>query len=124
MMQTATKFRIEDYFSVADRKDLNAFADFFAEDAVFRFGNYPVWEGRETIRQQIGGIFDSLDAISHRELEVHQCKDKQVIIVNGIVTYKRFDGISKSYPFSATYHLEDERIKRYLVFIDNHDLFD
>lgn len=123
-MPTVTKFRVADYFSVADRKDLDAFALFFAEDAVFRFGNYPVWEGRAMIKQQIGGIFDSLAGISHRDLEIHQGKDKDVIIVNGIVTYKRLDGIAKSYPFSATYHLEDEQIKRYLVFIDNHDLFD
>lgn len=102
--------------------DVEAFLDFFENDASFRFSNAPAVKGKEAIRQAVGGFFASIGRLRHEILETW-LEDKTVIC-RGDVTYTRTDGSKITLPFATIWKLAGERmIKEYLIYIDINPLF-
>jgi ketosteroid isomerase-like protein len=65
-MHTEPEARALAVFTAVDARDAAAFADFFAPDGVFRFGNAPPCVGREAIREFVEGFFSALAGLEHR----------------------------------------------------------
>lgn len=116
-----TKDTIHSIFKAVDDFDTGSFVSHLDEEANFKFGNMPVVSGREAIAEFVGGFFKAIKAIKHTNLEVWAVDG--VRFVNGTVTYTRHDGSELTVDFSNTFKLNGERIKDYLIFIDNSELF-
>ncbi len=108
-------------FKAIDNFDTKSFVSFFDEDANFKFGNMPVVTGKNAIFEFIAGFFQAIKAISHKNLEVWELEG--IRFVNGNVTYTRLDGSTLSVNFSNTFKLKGDKIRDYLIFIDNSELF-
>jgi hypothetical protein len=112
---------VETLYANVDRMNSRAIADNMTEDGIFRFANMPPVEGRENIYNFLEGFFKSIKAIEHNGLECW-FTDKHWFVI-GNVKYTRLDHTELSVPFSVTLRMESDKIKEYLIFIDNHELY-
>ena len=84
-------------------------------------GNNRVITGKNNIFEFVAGFFQSIKAIRHKNLEVYELEGIRFVLGN--VTYTRLDGSTLSVDFSNTFRLNGNKIKDYLIFIDNSELF-
>lgn len=116
-----TKEDIQDFYTAIDRFDTRTFADYLDDNARFKFANIPVITGKNNIFEFVAAFFQSIRAIRHRNLEIHELEG--IRFVMGNVTYTRLDGSALSVDFSHTLKLYGDKIKEFLIFIDNSALF-
>ena len=116
-----TKEDIISLFKAIDQFDTKSFADFLHEQAEFRFGNMPVVKGKNAIFEFVAGFFQAIKAIKHTNLEIWELEG--IRFVNANVTYTRHNGSILTVNFSNTFKLKENKIKDYLIFIDNSALF-
>jgi len=108
-------------FASVDAMDVEAFLDFFEDDAIFRFGNAPAASGKDEISRTVEGFFASIGGLQHEILETW-VEDKAVIC-QGNVTYTRTDGSEITLAFVTIWKLAGERISEYLIYMDINPLF-
>ena len=116
-----TKKDIQNLFNAIDNFDTRSFASYLDENARFRFANIPVVSGKNNIFDFVAGFFQSIKAIRHKNLEIYELDG--IRFVMGNVTYTRLDGSTLSVDFSNAFILNGDKIKDYLIFIDNSALF-
>ena len=112
---------IHDFYAAIDRFDTESFASYLDDRARFKFANIPVITGKNHIFEFVAGFFQSIKAIRHKNLEIYELEG--IRFVMGNVTYTRLDGSTLSVDFSHTFRLIGNKIKEYLIFIDNSELF-
>jgi ketosteroid isomerase-like protein len=112
---------IDDLFAAIDGKDQVAFAEFFALDGTFRFGNHAPVHGRRSIRDAVAEFFVAVRGLDHRVEERWLLPD--TAIVTGVVSYTRHDGGTLTVPFANVMKLENGAIRDYRIFVDNSTLF-
>jgi uncharacterized protein (TIGR02246 family) len=49
-----------DLFAAIDSMDAEAFAAFFTDDGMFRYGSQPPVQGRDAVRDYVAGFFSSI----------------------------------------------------------------
>ena len=103
-------------FAAVDGRDADAFASFLADDVRFRFGNAPVVEGRQTVRDVVAGFFGSIEAVCHEVVETLHAGD--TVVSRGQATYTRKDGSVLSVPFANVFKLAGGKIREYLIYVD------
>ncbi|OGX19759.1 MAG: hypothetical protein A3K83_07565 [Omnitrophica WOR_2 bacterium RBG_13_44_8b] len=113
---------LEELFTVIDRKDANAFVLFLTEDARFCFASAPAVSGRDNIRLAVSQFFSSVKGMNHRISKVW--KIEEVIICEGEVTYRRWDGGVKTFPFANIFRRRGDLIADYRIYVDASALFD
>ncbi len=116
-----TKEDIQGLFNAIDAFDTKTFASFLDEDAHFKFGNIPVIKGKDAIFEFVAGFFQAIKGIRHTNLESWELEG--IRFVNGTVSYTRLDGSILTVNLSKTLKLKGSKIKEYLIFIDNSELF-
>lgn len=104
-----------------DEKDADLFSEFITEDGIFHFGNSDPVKGRENIRQYVAGFFTMIKNSTHKILDLWD--DGKSIIWKGEVTYKRLDDKKVTVKFVNVFHMKDDMITDYLIYIDNTPLF-
>jgi len=112
---------VSEVYNSIDRADASKFATFITPTGIFRFANAPAVAGNQNIEEFVDGFFKSLKGISHSYLESWKAED--VIFVNGIVRYLRFNGTALQAPFSCTWKMKGQLIDEYLIFIDASELY-
>jgi len=114
--------RIQTLFEAIDAKDSAAFGALLTDDCIFRFGNMPPVEGRSEIEHYVRGFFDSIDALSHRLVDIwtHQ----NAVVCHGSVTYRRKNRTELQVPFANVLKVRDGAIFEYLIFADVSALYD
>ena len=112
---------IHNLFKAIDAFDTKTFVSYLDEEANFRFGNMPVVKGKNAIFEFVAGFFQAIRAIRHTDLEIWELEG--IRFVNATVTYTRLDGSTLTVNFSNTFRLKGSKIKDYLIFIDNSELF-
>ncbi|HEC41254.1 MAG TPA: nuclear transport factor 2 family protein [Bacteroides sp.] len=112
---------IKSLYQAIDNFDTKSFATYLDDEANFKFGNMPVVSGKDAIFEFVAGFFQAIKAISHTNLEIWEIEG--IRFVNATVTYTRLDGSTLTVNFSNTFKLKGEKIKDYLIFIDNSELF-
>lgn len=112
---------IRDLFCSIDAKDCDRWLEFLARDACFRFGNSPIVEGRDAIRETITAFFDSISALRHDIIKIWDQPD--TVICRGEVTYTRLDHSTLCIPFANVLRLSDNLIREYLVYVDASELY-
>ena len=103
-------------FSSIDAKQADTFVSFLTEDAVFRYGSAAPAEGRETIRHAVAQFFSTITSCAHRILRVWEQPD--TLVVQGEVRYVTLDGREVTVPFCNVFELRDEKIAKYLIYLD------
>lgn len=116
-----TQKDIQGLFAAIDKFDTKTFASYLDEKASFKFANIPVITGKNNVFDFVAGFFQSIKAIRHKNLEIYELEG--IRFVMGNVTYTRLDGSTLSVDFSNTFRLNGDKIKDYLIFIDNSELF-
>lgn len=112
---------VDSFYATIDRMDAEGFAEFFTEDASFRFANQDPVVGRGAIAGFGTAIFSSLRAIAH---EIHVVWEVPGALVNeGHVTYTRPDGKQIRLPFMTVSEMRGPKIENYRVYIDSAPLY-
>jgi uncharacterized protein (TIGR02246 family) len=110
------KIILKDLFAAIDSMDAEAFAAFFADDGVFRYGSQPLIQGRDAVRDYVAGFFSTIAGLSHRVDDTWERDD--TVVMRGDVTYTRLDRKQVELPFTTVFYLEGDRIKQYLIYVD------
>ncbi len=108
-------------FQTIDNQDSEAFTQWLTADASFRFGNQPVVQGRDAIREYVQGFFASVQALSH-QLE-RQWTTADGVVCHGQVTYTRHDSTQLTVPFCNVLNMTDGKVHEYLIFADTSALY-
>ena len=112
---------ILDLFKSIDNADVSTFLTYLHPDANFKFANLPVVTGKKNIGEFLGGFFQSIKSLAHKNLEVYELEG--IKFINGNVTYTRHDNTTLSVDYSNTFKLKDDKIFDYLIFVDNSELY-
>jgi hypothetical protein len=116
-----TKAFLEKIGKTIDAKDSAGFADFITEDGQFRFANYPSAHGRENIIKAVDDFFKTIKSSQHSITKFWQ--DDSSIVWQGEVLYTRLDGNKLTLKFVNIFNMSDDKIKDYLIYIDNTPLY-
>ena len=111
---------VNDVFSAVDSGDVDAFVEFMTEDVRFRHGNQDPLQGKEAVRESMGGLFRSIKGMGH-ELSA-TLVDGDTVVVHGEVTYTRQDGSTLTVPVADVWAIAGGKIDEYLIFVDNTEL--
>ena len=104
-------------FAVVDRLDADGFAEYYAEDAVLRFGNAEPVHGREAIRRTYAEFFATLDGLRHDPQ--HYVHQDGTHLMEATVTYTRKDGSLVAVPAMSVFHQgPDGLIDSYRIYVD------
>ena len=112
---------LESLFNAIDTKHTDDFTAFLTESCKFTFGNMPTVNGREGVREMVGGFFDSIAGISH---SVQQSwKNDDAMVCHGVVTYTRHDESELQVPFANILKMDGPLIDDYRIYIDTSQLY-
>jgi ketosteroid isomerase-like protein len=104
-------------FAVVDRLDADAFAEYYAPDAVLRFGNAEPVHGREAIHRTYAEFFATLDGLRHDMQHFFHQDDTH--LAEALVTYTRRDGSLVTVPAMSVFHTRaDGLIDSYRIYVD------
>jgi len=112
---------ITNMYAAIDAFDVERFLTYLAPDCEFRFGNAPSVFGLDAIGAGVSGLFGALNSIRHQEIEAWEDANKAV--ASGIVTYTRRDDSTLTVPWAVIFHLEGGLVSRYLIYINDSQLF-
>jgi ketosteroid isomerase-like protein len=107
---------VEALFAALDRGDLGTFLGFLAPDCRLQFGNGPVVEGQDAIRDAVGGFLQQFVEVRHEILEAWHEDD--AVICHGNVHYTRGDGSVASTPAAYILSLEEGVVQDYRAFLE------
>ena len=104
-------------FAVVDRLDADTFAEYYAPDAVLRFGNAEPVHGSEAIHRTYADFFATVDGIRHDPQ--HYVHQDGTHLMEATVTYTRKDGSLVSVPAMSVFHQgPDGLIDSYRIYVD------
>jgi ketosteroid isomerase-like protein len=108
-------------FKIIDTKDVNAFTDYFSEEAKFVFGSFPEANGKKAIREFVGYFLDSVKTISHELVRINVAGD--ILFVNFEVTYQLENDKKVTIPGIETLIFDGTLVKEYIIYLDPTPLF-
>jgi Domain of unknown function (DUF1857) len=82
---------IYEFYRIADSMNLEQFVALHTADVRLAFGNHPPTTGHELLRAGIGGLWSSINAMSHSLTGVWSLRDDTVGIAEGACMYTRKD---------------------------------
>lgn len=114
--------QFEKMFQAVDRSDTTEFLTHLDDDISFVFANMPPVKGKQALATFLNGFFSSIECSRHYDLE--QFTAPNAITVTGKVEYTRKDGKKLTFPFCNLFKLKGNKVKDYLIYVDNHTLFE
>lgn len=114
-MKTGTD-TVVDMLRSIDRRDVDAYVSYFADDAKFRFGNYDPVHGREQIAATCKGVLDTIAGLRHEVLARWDIGDVTVLKLD--VTYHRLDARSVAVPMVVIFTRAGDLIADYQIYAD------
>jgi len=123
---TGTNRFVTDLFRAVDALDASAFAQRFAEDGTFRFGNAPLVVGRRQIEESVAGFFSMISGLQHEIVGVWSgtWEGGDVTSVETRVVYTRQDATrTDPVPATSTLRMQGATIKDFRIFADISPLF-
>ncbi len=122
---TKTKIMKEEFiptmYKRIDAMDSDSLVAYMTEDASFKFANIPAVKGKENIRQFLNSFFNSIKALKHSGLEFW--KAENTWFAAGEVEYTRHNDTHLKVPFSVLLKMQSDKIRDYLIYIDNSELY-
>jgi len=123
---TSTRQDVADLFRAVDALNATAFAERFAEDGTFRFGNAPAVVGRRQIEESVAGFFSTIGGLKHEIVGVWSgaWEGGAVTSVETTVTYQRKDAtVTDALPVTSTLRMRGDLIADFRVFADISPVF-
>jgi ketosteroid isomerase-like protein len=112
---------IEEYFADVDAMRLDEFVERHTDDAVVSFNNNPPAEGKEQIRETIGGFWQMIDGLSH-EIK-NRYEDGDTVVLESDVHYKRKDGQEVTIKTVSLLHRDGDLVDRLTFYNDPTPIF-
>ncbi len=111
------------YLKVLDAKDLDAYAQFLANDVSIEFGNAPAVKGKKAVVEMLGGYWQSFKSIEHDLINIYG-SDKAYVL-EALNHYVRHDGTKATVRAVAfTDKNEDGLVTSVRIFGDTSPLFE
>ena len=114
-------FDVKEAFKIVDEMDPERFAGLFAEDGLFRFGNWPTVKGRAEISAFVAEFFTSITALKHRVTDSWRVEDVEIAAVE--VTYTRHDASTVDLTAACIFRMQGDEIADYRIYMDVNPLF-
>ena len=115
------KESFHDLFASIDAQNTPKFLSFLAPNVRFQFGNWPAVVGLEATGASVDQFFGSIQALSHKLLNVWVTDEHAV--ARGEVTYTRKDSSQVTLPFTNVYLIEGGKINDYQIHMDINPLY-
>ncbi len=112
---------LESIGNAIDSMDADKFVEYLTDDCIFRFGNQPEVIGKNETREYVAAFFKMIATCEHKIIDYWSKENS--IVWQGEVLYTRLDGKKVSLNFVNIFHLRENLIKDYLIYIDNTPLF-
>jgi ketosteroid isomerase-like protein len=112
---------IEEYFTIVDATDLDAFIELHTDDAVVNINDNPPAVGKDAIRETIGGFWSMIGGLSHNI--VSRYEDGDTTILESEVTYTRQDGQQVTINTASVLHRTGDKVDRLAFYNDPSPIF-
>lgn len=112
---------IEEYFTIVDATDLDAFIELHTDDAVVNINDNPPAVGKDAIRETIGGFWSVIGGLSHNI--VNRYEDGDTTILESEVTYTRQDGQQVTINTASVLHRNGDKVDRLAFYNDPSPIF-
>lgn len=109
---------MQQVFASGEAMDIDRFAQNFAEDAVYQFGNEPVVYGRQGIKEaeSIAAFNQTVNSIKHHIKNMWELGN--MLIVEMDVTYVRKDGKIFNLPACDTVWFKGNLVQKMNIYMD------
>jgi len=104
-------------FEAGESMNVNNFAAFYADDATYQFGNFPVAHGPQGIIDSSQGFLAKVKKVVHHIENLWEIDD-EVVVCEMTVTYDRHDGKSFTLPCCDTIRVRDGKVKALKIYMD------
>jgi len=112
---------IQDYFADVDAMRLDEFVERHTDDAVVTFNNNPPAQGKDEIRETIGGFWQMIGGMRHDIRNRYE--DGDTVILESDVTYIRKDGSEVVINTTSVLHRDGELVDRLSFYNDPAPIF-
>ena len=106
----------EGILAAVDAKDSAAFVSYLTDDATFTWGAQEPVHGKGAVKEYVDAFLGMFRGTRHVLLETLESGDTRVC--RGEVTYLTQDGREVPSPFCNVFHMEGDRIREYLIYLD------
>jgi len=104
-------------FEAGESMNVKNFAAFYADDALYHFGNFPVAHGPQGIVDSSQGFLSKVKKVVHHIENIWE-PEPDTLFVEMTVTYDRHDGKSFTLPCCDTVRIKDGKVKSLKIFMD------
>ena len=112
---------IEEYFTIVDATDLDAFVELHTDDAVVNINDNPPAIGKDAIRETIGGFWGMIGGLSHQINARYE--DGDTTVLESDVTYTRQDGQKVTIKTASVLHRTGDKVDRLAFYNDPSPIF-
>ena len=106
----------EGILSAVDARDSARFVSYLTDDATFTWGAQEPVHGKAAVQQYVDAFLGMFRGTRHVLLETVESGETRVC--RGEVTYLMKDGRDVPSPFCNVFHMEGDRIRDYLIYLD------
>ncbi len=108
---------VRQMFQAGESMNVNNFAAFYAEGALYQFGNFPVAHGPQGIVNASDGFLQKVKKVVHYIENIWEIDD-ETLVVEMTVKYDRHDGKSFTLPCCDTVRVRDGKVQSLKIFMD------
>ena len=104
-------------FEAGESMNVTNFAAFYADDATYQFGNFPVAHGPQGIIDTSQGFLSKVKKVVQHIENLWEIDD-ETVVCEMTVTYDRHDGKSYTLPCCDTIKIRDGKVKALKIYMD------
>jgi hypothetical protein len=104
-------------FEAGESMNVHNFVKFYADNAHYQFGNFPVAYGPQGIIDSSQGFLAKVKKVVHHIEKVWEI-DNETVVVEMTVTYDRHDGKSFTLPCCDTVRIRNGKVQMLKIFMD------
>lgn len=119
--ESAYTITTQEIIDAIDSGDPSVYAKILTDDSRFRFGNYPMVQGKDAIFKEQTDFYSSVKSTKHEIIRTW--KDDKSIVADMLVTYIRHDGSTITLPVVDIFEIVDNKIDATIIYMDVNPLY-
>lgn len=108
---------VRQMFIAGESMNVNNFAAFYGDNALYQFGNFPVAHGPQGIVNSSQAFLEKVKKVVHHIENIWEVDD-ETLVVEMTVTYDRYDGKSFTLPCCDTVRIRNGKVQSLKIFMD------
>ncbi|HEY9695444.1 MAG TPA: EthD domain-containing protein [Oculatellaceae cyanobacterium] len=108
---------IKKMFLAGESINVHNFVQFYTDDALYQFGNFPVVYGPQAIKDSSAGFIEKCEGVHHHINNIWEVGE-DTAVVEMDVTYIRHDGKVFTLPCCDTIRFKGDKIQELRIFMD------